>query len=112
MTRARVRWRGVAAGVLLASALPIAYLICAFLVGRGILDLEQMEGFRAVINSLTLNASVAFLLILLGIRVMGNALGLRSAVAWLVFVVFAIPVFGFMWFVSYASLGGAMGSPF
>jgi hypothetical protein len=105
-------WRGVAAGVLVATALPITYLVCAFLVSRGYLDLERLGGLRDLLNSLSLNASVASLLALLGLWMVGRAAGIRRPWVWLTLLFVGVAVVAFLWFVTYVTLGAAMGSPF
>jgi hypothetical protein len=104
--------RGIALGALIALALPIAYLSLASLVQRGIIDLDRTEGFKEMLNSLSLQATIGIILILIGISTAGRAAGLTNPFVWLLLFVVAGPLLGFLWFLSYAVLGGALGSPF
>jgi hypothetical protein len=90
----------------------MAYLLCALLIQAGVLDLTGVGGLKEVINSLGVNAVVALLLAAAGIRMVGQGAGLENWWTWLVLVIVSLPVVAFVWFVSYATLGGAMGSPF
>src|SRR5450756_2192079 len=53
-----------------------------------------------------------FLLGPIGIVIAGRSAGVRGALAWLALLMWALPVFAFVWFVCVASLSGALGNPF
>jgi hypothetical protein len=105
-------WRGVIVGILIALALPILYAAIALLLSSGIVRFERTGVFFELLNSLTFNALAAFVLALLGIVMMFSAARIRSGLVILVLFAIALPVVAFVWFLSYATLGGAMGSPF
>jgi hypothetical protein len=109
-TRAR-SWQGVVVGALIALAPPIAYLVLAKLIESGTVA-APTGSFNDVLKDLQLNAGIGLILALLGIRAIGRGAGLRSPWAWLALIVIALPVIAFVWFMGYAILGGATGSPF
>ncbi|MEO8230247.1 MAG: hypothetical protein ABI628_10865 [Chloroflexota bacterium] len=105
-------WRGVMVGVVIALALPIVYLVVAQLVSSGILPFTRTGLFYEVFNSLGFNAAAGFVLAMVGIVTAGRAARLESPWAWLTLLVIALPLLAFAWFISYATLGGALGNPF
>jgi hypothetical protein len=102
----------VVGGVLIALGLPMAYTVAALMISAGIVAASRTGLFFELTMSLSLNALVGFLLALAGIAVTGSAARLRSGWAWLALAVIALPLIAFAWFLSYATLGGALGSPF
>jgi hypothetical protein len=105
-------WRGIGLGALVALALPLAYLLLAFLVQSGAVDPDRMGGFKEGVTSLTFNVFAEIILLAIGLATAGRAARLSSPWAWLLLYVVSIPLVGFVWFVCYATLGGALGSPF
>jgi hypothetical protein len=108
----RRSWRGVVLGVLIAFALPILYALAASLISVGIIANTGSGPAFELVMSLSLNALAAFVLGLSGIAIAGSAARLRSGWAWLVAVIVGMPLVAVAWFLSYAALGGVMGSPF
>lgn len=108
----RIRsWRGILLGALIALALPLAYWALAKLIDSGSMT-APAGSFNDVLKSLGLNASLELVLGSLGIWIVGRGAGFQSPWAWLALILIAVPVLAFVWFLSYATLGGAMGSPF
>jgi hypothetical protein len=105
-------WRGIIVGVLIALGLPILYSVAALLFSSGIVQFTRTGFLFELSNSLSLNAAAEFVFGMLGILVAGRAARLQSTWAWLGLYLVALPVLAFVWFLSYATLGGAMGSPF
>lgn len=104
-------WRTVALGAPIALAMPLLYLVLAYLFGSGLVP-EPTGPVDEALSSLGLNATIGSVLALLGLSMIGRGANLRSAWAWIVLVVLGLPVIAFVWFLSYATLGGATGSPF
>ena len=105
-------WPGVLAGVLIALALPIVYSVFALLLSSGIVPLTRTGFPYEVLNSLGFNAAAEFVLAMVGIATVGRAARLETTWAWLGLYLIALPVLAFVWFLSYATLGGALGNPF
>jgi hypothetical protein len=104
--------RGVIVGAVIALALPISYAVFALLLTNGIVQFTREGLLNELISSLSLNAAAGFVLALLGIVIAGRAARLQSLWAWLGLMIIGLPVLAFVWFITYATLGGAMGSPF
>jgi hypothetical protein len=104
-------WRGAVVGALIALAMPITHLALAKFIENGILA-PPTGALNDVLKDLGLNAAVGFVLVLFGIRTIGRGARLQSPWAWLALIVIALPVLAFVWFMGYAILGGATGSPF
>jgi hypothetical protein len=104
-------WRAIGLGVLIALAAPISYLALAKLIESGIVAVPSGP-FNDLIKSLGLNASVGFILAVVGLGALGRGAGLQSPWAWLVVLVLGLPMLMVVWFFGYAILGGATGSPF
>jgi hypothetical protein len=104
-------WPQVALGALIALALPLTYLILAKLIDNGTVRVPP-GSLNDLLKSLGLNASAGIALALLGIWTAGRGARLTSRWAWLALVAIALPVLSFVWFMTYATLGGATGSPF
>jgi cytochrome b561 len=103
---------GVVVGVLIALALPILYVLVAQLLSSGVLQLTRSGFPYDVLNSLAFNALAQSVLAMVGIVVVGRAARLESTWAWIGLYLVALPVLAFGWFLTYATLGGAMGNPF
>lgn len=104
--------RGVMVGAFIALVLPISYTVFALLLSNGIVQFTREGQLNELISSLVLNAAAGFVLALLGLVIAGRAARLRSGWAWLGLIVIGVPVLALVWFITYATLGGAMGSPF
>jgi hypothetical protein len=104
--------QGVIVGLLTAFALPILYSVIALLVSSGIIRFERTGIIFDLLNSLTFNALTEFVLALSGIAIIVSAARIQNGLAILALIAIALPAVGFVWFLSYATLGGAMGSPF
>ena len=103
--------RGVLVGAFIALVVPISYLVVALLVENGIAPYDQTHdlflGPLSVLGWVSL-----FLLGPIGIVIAGRSAGVRGALAWLALLMWALPVFAFVWFVCVATLSGALGNPF
>ena len=105
-------WRGVMVGALTALALPILYSVIALLLSSRIVPVTRTGFFFELVNSLTLNAIAEFFLAVIGIAIVGSAARIQNALAMLALFTIALPVVAVLWFLSYATIGGALGSPF
>ena len=105
-------WPGVAVGALTALALPIVYSVVAVLLSSGIVPVTRTGLLFDLLNSLSLNALAACVLAILGVAIIASAARIRSGLAVVALYTLAIPLVAVLWFVSYATLGGALGSPF
>jgi hypothetical protein len=101
----------VGAGILIALALPILYFLAAALIWHGVADLDEMADVRSAINSLSLNAAAGLFFAVVGLVMIQRAADLGTAASLTLFVI-GLPVVAVLWFLSYATLGGALGSPF
>ncbi|MDP9483759.1 MAG: hypothetical protein M3P84_11130 [Chloroflexota bacterium] len=105
-------WPGVAIGALIALILPITYWLLARLVENGAVQIPETGMPRNLIQSLDLNVIAQLTLTIVGIWIVGRSAGLQSTLAWLSLFLVGLPVLAFVWFVTYATLGGTLGSPF
>ena len=106
MVRSSIRAKLLSAAVVL--SLPLAYLVLAELVTNEILPLA---GVRPLLNSLGLVAGFDLLLVgPVGLILLARAFGRRGGEV-VVFVLLLLPVFVVVWFISVASLSGALGNP-
>ncbi len=107
----RATTKAVAVGALVALGLPILYLVGAVLIWNGIVDPDRMGDVKATINSLTLNATAGLALAVAGLAIIVKAAGLGTRAGLSLFLL-GLPAIAMLWFLSYANLGGALGSPF
>lgn len=98
-------------GAAIALGMPAGYLIMAYLIASRVVP-EPGGPINDALKSLGLNATVGFVLALLGLSMIGQGAALRSAWAWIALAVLGLPAIAFIWFLSYATLGSATGSPF
>jgi hypothetical protein len=98
-------------GVLIALAMPLAYLVLAYLIGSGMVA-APTGAVNDALKSLGLNATAGFVLAALGLSTIGRGAGIRNVWAWTALAVIGLPLIAVAWFFSYATLGGATGSPF
>ncbi len=98
-------------GVLIAVAMPLAYLVLSFLIGSGLVA-APTGTVNDALKSLGLNATVGFVLAALGLSMIGRGAGIRNVWAWTALAVIGLPLIAVVWFFGYATLGGATGSPF
>ena len=106
----RNRSRSAAAlGLLVAYGIPLAQLVVAQLWKMGVISPEPNGPF---IQTLQAGSGVAIFLTPVGLALIGAALHLRGAVAWLVLYVLGIGAGAVLWFVGAAFLGGLAGEPF
>lgn len=104
-------WLGVALGVALALAVPIAYRVLAELILNGIVRLDRSGAFVQVIHTFETSVLVTLVLGLVGIRIAGRAAGLTSTLGWGLVVILGVPVLLGFWFICFATFGGSIGSP-
>ena len=102
-------WRGALVGALLALVVPMAYALVALLIGNGIPVIVRDAD---TMNTLTTIALAEVFLGPIGILILGSSVGIRGAIAWLVYLIVALPVVALIWFLGAATLSGALGSPF
>src|SRR3954466_12281458 len=105
-------WRGVMGGAVIALALPIAYSAYALLLSSGIVPVTRTGFVSALLSSLTLNVLAELVLGATGVAIVGWAARIQNGWALLAMWIVALPLLAIVWFLSYATLGGAMGSPF
>jgi len=103
-------WRSVMVGASIALVVPISYWFLASLVENGIAPYDQTHALFDLIG--LLGWISLFLLGPIGIVIAGRSAGVRGALAWLALLMWALPVFAFVWFVCVATLSGALGNPF
>jgi|GEM_PF-2433406 hypothetical protein len=103
-------WRSVMVGASIALVVPISYWVLASLVENGIAPYDQTHALFDLIG--LLGWISLFLLGPIGIVIAGRSAGVRGALAWLALLMWALPVFAFVWFVCVATLSGALGNPF
>lgn len=101
--------RGVAIGALVALSIPVAYLALTVLLQAGIPVIVR-EG--STMNTLTSIALLEIVLGPLGLVIVGASIPIRSALAWLIWLVAGIFLLAILWFYAAALLSGALGSPF
>jgi hypothetical protein len=105
-------WRGVLAGLLTALALPIVYSIGAILVSSGVVSATRTGFIFELFNSLSLNAAAAVVLALVGLAILGSSARIQSGLVMGALMAVGFPLVAVLWFLAYASLSGALGSPF
>lgn len=110
--RPGIEWRAFAGGLLLAFALPIFYSLLAVLVGNGDLSIDRGSGGFTLLNNLGVQAFAQVVLTVVGLGLAGRGAGISRPLTWLALFVVGFPVIALIWFMAYASFGGAMGSPF
>ncbi len=102
-------WRGFAIGALTALVVPISFWVLALLVEKGLAPYDQTHSLLNLFGWISLSE---ILLAPSGIVIAGRSAGLRGAIAWLALIIWAVPVLAFVWFLSVATLSGALGNPF
>jgi hypothetical protein len=102
-------WHGLVIGAFIALVVPISYLVLAVLVGKGIAPYDQTHSLLNLFGWISLSE---ILLGPSGIVIAGRSADLRGAIAWLALIIWAVPVLAFVWFLSVATLSGALGNPF
>lgn len=101
--------RGVGIGAFIALVVPISYWVLALLVEKGIAPYDQV---RPQLNLLGYISLSEILLAPIGIVIAGRSAGVRGAIAWIPLTIVGIPVLALVWFLSLATLSGALGNPF
>jgi len=104
--------RAAGGGLLLTIVSPLFYWTLAKLIEGGAVTVERTGVVFEALNSLGLSATVQLVLSIVGIRIVGTALGFRSAGPWIVIYGLGLPAVAFAWFIGFATFGGAIGSPF
>ena len=106
MVRSR---RGVAIGVVIVLAVPIAFLLLAVLVQNGIAPYEPIH---AQINGIGLIGWVSLAVLgPVGIAIAGWSAGVRGVLAWLAVVIVFGPMFVALWLMSVVTISGSLGNP-
>ncbi|HEX5824850.1 MAG TPA: hypothetical protein VFY18_10370, partial [Candidatus Limnocylindrales bacterium] len=90
----------------------IVYSVTALLLSSQIVPVTRTGFLFELVNSLTLNAIAELVLAVTGIAIVGSAARIQNGLAMLALFTSALPVVAVLWFLSYATLGGALGSPF
>lgn len=98
----------VAAGVIVALAVPVVFRLLTVLIEHGIVSYQVPIDWTTPTNI----ALSEIVLGPLGVVIAGRGAGVRSAIAWIVLLVVTIPVLLFVWFYSVAMFSAALGAPF
>ena len=102
------RW--VAVGVTVALIVPILSWILARLI---LADIVSAATAGPGLNLFgTLAWAALFVLAPVGLAIAGWAGGVRGFLAWIAYLIVAVPAYVMIWFVGVAELSGALGSPF
>jgi hypothetical protein len=101
---------GIAAGAVIALAVPVAERVVVLLLENGVIGADETRPILSIFGPLVWIS----LLVLgpVGIAVIGWSLGIRRWFAWLSWLLASTPPFLIAWFLSAATLSGALGNPF
>ncbi len=99
----------MAAGILIATLVPLVSGSTAFLLANRILQLEPNGPFVQAIQGTALGE---IFLGPMGLVVAGRSARLKGILARLALFTVSLPVLAWLWFVAVASLGGLAGEPF
>jgi len=101
-------YRQVAAGVVVALAVPVFFRLCTLLIEHGIMSIDEPIDWTPS----TIIALSEIVLGPLGVVIAGRGAGVRGVIAWIVLLVVTIPILFLVWAFCVLMLSAALGAPF